>query len=373
MELTTQEIDYIVNHYLSMRELFNKLHIDVKPNGSMFCPFHENHDTPAAHYYEESDGSACIFCFYEHRIFTNVDLFKNFLPQINLDVLAEGIFNRLSKEEQDKIKYNLDSTTSLVNVPYLESLKKFKFREIDYGVLLNNITFSVPLDSVNNVMHKLYELGESKCNSYLNNKYVRLLNEGNTDYRFLSAYKVLNSGIEFPDYITTYLEIRGDSIILPNIINGVIYSITLRNLSGEKQFLKIGNVSQFLYGLGRLDQNYRYSDTLLLVEGNFDCDVIKQLYPNTLACLTNTLSTNQVEIVSGLTKKVILAYDNDEAGNKGFYISKKKLEALGVSVSRFTHNSKLKDFGDLYDLQFTDPNEYRFILSSYRLQLSNLV
>lgn len=267
----------------------------------------------------------------------------------------------------------MDSTTNLANVPYLESLKKFKFKEIDYNTLLSNITFSVPLDSVNTVMHKLYELGEPKCNSYLNNKYVRLLNGGNTNYKFLSAYKVLNSGIEFPEYITTYLELRGDAIILPNIINGVIYSITLRNLSGEKQFLKIGNVSQFLYGLGRLEPNYKYSDTLLLVEGNFDCDVIKQIFPNTLACLTNALSTNQLEIVSGLTKKVILAYDNDDAGNKGFYISKKKLEGLGVSVARFKHNSKLKDFGDLYDLQFKDPNEYEFILNSYRLQLSNLV
>lgn len=33
-----EEVAYIINHYLSMRELFNKLRIDVKPNGSMFCP-----------------------------------------------------------------------------------------------------------------------------------------------------------------------------------------------------------------------------------------------------------------------------------------------------------------------------------------------
>ena len=34
--------------------------------------------------------------------------------------------------------------------------------------------------------------------------------------------------------------------------------------------------------------------------------------------MTNSLSTNQIQLLSGLTNKVILAYDNDEAGEKGY-------------------------------------------------------
>lgn len=371
-ELTTQEINYLVNHSINMLVLLKKLNLDVKPNGVMFCPFHENTNTPSAHYYTESDGMGSIFCFYEHRLFTNVDLFKMYCPDIDLKELAKALFNKLSSEDQENLIYNVNNGDTVDSLPYLEDLDDFKFSKITLTELLNKINYRVPLDDNSVVMNKLYELGDTTYNFDLNNKYVSLMNTGTTDYRFLSAYKVLNSGFKFPDYIISYLSSHGDCIMLPNKINDSIYSITLRNLSGEKQFLKIGNVSQFLYGLSKLPKDFHFGEPILLVEGNFDCDFIRTIYPNTLASLTNALSNNHLEIISRITNKVILAYDNDKAGNIGFYSAKKKLESLGVSVSRFTHNSKLKDFGDLYDLQFKDESEYNYISRAYRMQLDNL-
>ena len=119
-------------------------------------------------------------------------------------------------------------------------------------------------------------------------------------------------------------------------------------------------------------KNKKILDLIVSDKCNLDCDFIKQFYPNTLALLTDVVSNNQLTILKHLTSKVILALDNDDAGNKGFWISKKKLEQEGISVVRFNHNSKLKDFGDLADLQLKDPTEYEFILAHYKAQLDVL-
>ena len=365
-------VNYIINHLINMYDVLKKLNIDVKPNGVMFCPFHENVNTPSAHYYVEQDGSGCIFCFYEHKIFTNVDLFKTYCPDIDLNQLAEALFNRLSKEDQKRLKYNLESGSVVETIPYLDDLEEFKFSKINFNELLKRINLKFPIDTTMVVMTKLYELGDTLKDVDNKNKYMSFMGKENCGYKYLSSFKVFNSDFKFPEYIISYLSIHGDCIMIPNIIDDVIYSITLRNLSGKKQFLKIGNVSQFLYNLGNLPKEFHYGNTLLIVEGNFDCDYIKSMFPNTVACLTNALSNSQLDIISRLTNKVILAFDNDEAGDKGFYISKKKLEELGISVIRFKHNDSLKDFGDLYDLQFKDSNEYEYICRSYKLQLDNL-
>ena len=70
-------IYYIVNHYIDMRQLLRKLNIEVKPNNSMFCPFHSNENTPAAHLYKEEDNSYRIWCYAEDRMYSNVDIYKN--------------------------------------------------------------------------------------------------------------------------------------------------------------------------------------------------------------------------------------------------------------------------------------------------------
>ena len=49
-ELSKKEVYYVVNHYIDTRQLLKKLNINVRANNAMFCPFHENTDTPAAHF-----------------------------------------------------------------------------------------------------------------------------------------------------------------------------------------------------------------------------------------------------------------------------------------------------------------------------------
>jgi 5S rRNA maturation endonuclease (ribonuclease M5) len=351
-----------------MRALLSSLGLDVKPNGVMYCPFHDNKNTPSAHIYQEKDGSNTIYCFSENRVFTNVDLYKTYLPDIVLDDLAQLLFSKLSEEQQKSLTLNLQSTSLVNSIPYIDSLDKFKFGKITFSELLKDINKSIKFNDTSLLLSNLYNVGTKLSDD--SNKYMRFISQ--SDYKFLSAFTILSNSPLWPDYLVSYVSSHGDSVMIPNIIGGRVYSISLRNNQGSKQFLKIGNVSEVMYNLGNLPDSFRFGDTILLVEGNLDCDFIKQFYPNTLALLTDVVSNNQLTILKRLTTKVILALDNDDAGNKGYWISKKKLEEEGISVVRFTHNDRLKDFGDLLDLSVKDPNEYAFILALYKSQLSTL-
>lgn len=236
------------------------------------------------------------------------------------------------------------------------------------------ISNNLPYDDLTKLMSTIYESGEIKVKDHKGNKYLYFMNNYNTNYRFVSASKLLiNYGAVLPGFLKDYLKAFGDSVVLPNIINGIVYSLTFRNISGKKQFLKMGSTSHLLYGLGTLPENFVYGIPLLIVEGNMDCDSIRQLYPYTVATLTNTLSLNQIRLLAHLTDKVVIAYDNDEAGNKGYWNTYNALNRYGFKIKRFRHSDNVKDFGDLIDKQLTDTDMYNHLRKLYIKRLQELL
>jgi DNA primase len=161
--------------------------------------------------------------------------------------------------------------------------------------------------------------------------------------------------------------------MIPNTINGTVYSLTFRNINGKKQFLKLGATTHLFYGMGNLPEDFTYGIPIVIVEGNMDCDVAKLIYPYTLATLTNSISQNQIRILAGLTNKVVIAYDNDEAGNQGYWNAYNNLVRYGFKVKRFKHSDNIKDFGDLIDAQINDTDLYNHLLHLYIGRLQNLI
>lgn len=374
-EITDKKlINYIINHYIDMRKLLHKLGIDVKSNNSMFCPFHINQNTPAAHLYKEEDGSYRIWCYSEDRMFGNVDLYRNFLPEIKLEDLANLLFNNLSDKEKEKIYDNVNRQYELPELPYNNLLEDFKNNKITYKALLQGINMTIPQDDTLKLINIVYSLGDPNAKLKDSNKYIYFMNHYKSDYRFVSASKLMiNCSTALPTYIKDYLKYSGDSIMLPNKINDTVYSITFRNINGPKQFIKMGQTSHLFYNMGNLPEDFVYGTPIILVEGNMDCDSISQIYPYTLATLTNSLSLNQLQLLSHLTNKVIVAYDNDEAGNKGYWSVYNSLTKIDFIVKRFRHSHQLKDFGDLIDLKMKDNEEYEYISTLYKMQINNLL
>lgn len=359
----------IINRYINLRELMESDGNYVAPNGTMFCPFHSNSNTKAAHYYDD-EGGGCVFCFAEYRQYTAYDYYTILKQDIDVNALAELIWSKLPKSEQDAFITNLGVQEQLAELPYLPALQQFKEGKINYHQLMGAIHLALPVDETVKMVERLYNLPDVK-NFNPTNKYLYYMKNFDNKYKLMSAYTILNSVPDLPDFVYQHLMAVGDCILIPNIIDNQIYSITFRAVNNNKRFLKYGEFQALMYNLGNLPEDFTYGTPLLIVEGNLDTDVMKQIYPYTLGALTSTLTRNHIQLLGHLTDKVILAFDNDDAGHQGIKSSINRLP--NMKVYEFNYKEDMKDAGDLIDLLIKSKEEYEFIFNIYRSRINMLI
>ena len=140
-KLDLQTERYILNRFVSMPRLFDSLGIDYRIDGNMYCPWHDNKHTPAAHLYSDENGYR-IWCFAEGRMYGAWNVYKSFMPNINTNQLALAIFNRLSEVEQKKLLNDMGTETEQDVLPFDKSLKDFKAHKINMRDLLLAISNS---------------------------------------------------------------------------------------------------------------------------------------------------------------------------------------------------------------------------------------
>lgn len=92
------------------------------------------------------------------------------------------------------------------------------------------------------------------------------------------------------------------------------------------------------------------------------------LFKNTLGVMTSVVSESQASLLKGLTDKVYLMLDNDEAGKIGTVKSKRILS--GMKIVEINHDYRLKDAGDLVKLEMQNFYDLKFIENYYRMQLA---
>lgn len=147
MNLNIDKIDvqierYVINKFISMPKLFDRLGIDYDENTTMFCPFHRNTKTKAAKLYNDSNGWS-LWCFSEQKMFGAYDVYKEYLPKINTHELAVMILKRLPKEEQEQIIRESGDILELQELPFQQDLVEFKLHNINYSDLLNQILLKI--------------------------------------------------------------------------------------------------------------------------------------------------------------------------------------------------------------------------------------
>lgn len=159
-------------------------------------------------------------------------------------------------------------------------------------------------------------------------------------------------GKDLPEYVMNFIGEKGEVLLIANIINREVPYVQLRDMN-SKEFSVYGAQTKLFFGMGFLDKEFKYGDPIMLVEGSMDFSVGYSFYKNTLATMTAGLTSMQYEILKLLTNRVILAYDNDEAGRKATNRDSKKLKELGFEVKYLSHFTGFKDLGDLADCMFT--------------------
>jgi len=178
------------------------------------------------------------------------------------------------------------------------------------------------------------------------NKYTYALYNGILDGRYMDINDVFNN----ESVLTGYISKHNAILLFPSYIDNILVSLFIRPVTGNISPLKLG-LPVLMYGLGNLDENFKYGSKLYIVEGIGDYLALKLIEPsiNVVAILSNTVSLNSIELISNLTNNVVLVTDGDEAGDIGYRVASSKFKKLGVNVSRIKPYGKHKDVGEVLD------------------------
>jgi DNA primase len=114
--------------------------------------------------------------------------------------------------------------------------------------------------------------------------------------------------------------------------------------------------SQSLFAYDKAKIEMRKNDFAILVEGNFDALLAHQTgYRNTLAPLGTSITLEQIERISKLTKRIVIAFDSDSAGFKASGRGSKTALSIGVDLKVATMPENL----DPADLILKEPEKWK--------------
>jgi hypothetical protein len=200
-------------------------------------------------------------------------------------------------------------------------------------------------------------------------KYVKLARRYNLKNYRLVLYKDLkNWGIydSFTKYQKSVFANAGATIAILNELNGNLVSVVFRSTT-EKEFI---NYSLFysVYGFDMIDDNFRFGDYIVVTEGLYDADVLRQIYPNVVATQTSNVTLTQSIVLKLMTDKFIIAFDSDSAGDSGL---ERAIKRLG-DVKHLSIYPKDKDIGNMEEyLDKGDTYNYEIRKSFYKERLDD--
>ena len=122
------------NHKLLL-DLLKKTKNTPRGSGLIFCPFHDNVNTPAAKYFDDPDGER-IYCFSEGRGYDLSDYYYKVMG-LNLDTLFQQVWNSLSENEKEEYIGFFGEYKGADEEPDdIEIYTRFKNKEITYKEML---------------------------------------------------------------------------------------------------------------------------------------------------------------------------------------------------------------------------------------------
>jgi hypothetical protein len=194
------------------------------------------------------------------------------------------------------------------------------------------------------------------------NKYTELaLKYGYSNYRVctlaeLHSLKLMKS---FTDNQKQFFNDNGEFLVIFNEIGGKPVSLVFRSLK-IKQFI---DYSMFytVYGLDLINPDFKFGKWMILTEGIYDADSFRVIHKDILAMLTSNITLMQAEVLTTLTDKFILAFDNDDGGRAGVTLSTKRLKDLNpkIQIEVMPLYSTDKDLGILEELSH-NPEDYMY-------------
>lgn len=234
----------------------------------------------------------------------------------------------------------------------------------------------LPMSTIYDIFKKkLKPVEEYKPDRVLDEcKYIRLARRHHySNYRLL-LYKDLKPwGLlgSFSTFQSQFFADSGATIGVFNELNGNLISIVWR-ATNAKEFLNY-SLMYTIYGYDLISPDFKFSDPLILTEGIYDADVLRQVYPNVMATLTSSVTVGMAEVLRLMTDKFIVAYDSDKAGNAGFEKAFMRLSNNeGTNVKKLPIYPGDKDVGVMEEKLESSEYEFQLRRQYYKEKIEEL-
>ncbi len=290
------------------------------------CPFHEDH-APSMSVSGEKQIYKCFSCGATGNVFTFVSEYENvsFLEAVKIvadkcGIPFSGIIEKVKPKaytEEYKVmdlalKFYQNNINSQEGIQAKEYLKR---RSLDESVI-KDFQLGLALFYEN----ALYQFLTSKKYSSTLLVSLGLINQSNGEVR-----DVFRKRIMFPIH-----DLDGNVVGF----TGRIYEDSTQAKyinSKESVIFKKGKI---LFNYHRAKQEIKRKKEVVIVEGNMDAiRMYASGIKNVIALMGTSLTQDQVKIIKNLRAKVILMFDNDEAGEKATYQNGMILASSGIDAS----------------------------------------
>ena len=123
-------VKYVINKCITCYKMMSLMEERPTYDHNVYCPFHDNVDTPSARLYKNKDGSDTLFCFSEHRTYRSSDFITKGLVNYRLESIFYKVWVKLSKETQELLLSNYEGDVSYIPEKFANNLEQMQtFRE----------------------------------------------------------------------------------------------------------------------------------------------------------------------------------------------------------------------------------------------------
>lgn len=164
-------------------------------------------------------------------------------------------------------------------------------------------------------------------------------------YKLCTARAVLP--LQLPRYVYAHLQEHGPAVLIPNYTlytaaGWQLQGCVLRSIAA-KHFVQ-HSLSSIPHGAGMVQKPY--SAPWVVVESALDADILRSVYPYTLATYGTTVARSTVYFLQHTAPYCILCMDNDAAGAAA---TRRLQRALSAQVLQLPYGAR--DIGELYDTE----------------------
>lgn len=130
---------YVIDRVIDFPLILKKAGYEDYDYGTVYCPFHNNTDSPAGKLYQDDEGDR-LYCFANKRMFRPSDVLKRDMIKIRLQKVFYRIWKKLSGEKKSRLReeYGQPQEDFLSDEfkEVVEKMEKFKNNKINFDKYL---------------------------------------------------------------------------------------------------------------------------------------------------------------------------------------------------------------------------------------------